>query len=54
MAIMKRKQAEQELYDMWYNGEIPSNFTQEHSDYEYAVKCLMKYGYLIDELFTEN
>jgi hypothetical protein len=46
MKKMNRQEAENELYSMWENGEIPSNFTEDHSEYEDAVIYLMKYGYL--------
>jgi hypothetical protein len=48
---MNRKQAENKLYLMWEDGSIPSNFTQEHSEYSRAVDCLMEFGYLIIEDF---
>jgi hypothetical protein len=41
---MTKQQAENELYELWQNGEIPSNFTEDHSEYERAVKQMMKYG----------
>lgn len=42
---MKKQDAENLLYEMWQNGEIPSNFTEDHSEYNYAVRYVMKYGY---------
>lgn len=42
---MKRQEAENLLYSMWENGEVPSNFTEDHSEYSDAVKFVMKYGY---------
>ncbi len=41
---MKRQQAENELYSLWENGKTPSNFTEEHSEYERAVLQMMEYG----------
>lgn len=41
---MSRQEAEDKLYSMWSDGEIPSNFDQEHSEYETAVQQMMKYG----------
>ncbi|MBZ9650608.1 hypothetical protein [Psychroflexus montanilacus] len=41
---MTRQEAEHELYELWQNGEIPSNFTVDHSEYERAVEQLMVYG----------
>ncbi len=43
---MTREQAVERLEEMWENGEVPANFTQDHSGYEEAVECLMKHGYL--------
>lgn len=41
---MSRKQAKEELYSMWENGEVPNNFTEDHSEYERAVEQMMKHG----------
>lgn len=48
---MSEQKAHNELYSMWENGELPSNFTEEHSEYYRAVECMMEYGYLIREDF---
>jgi hypothetical protein len=48
---MSKKDAENYLYAMWENGEVPSNFTEDHSEHGRAVKCVMKFGYLIWEDF---
>jgi hypothetical protein len=47
-----QKEAELILYGMWENGELPSNFTEDHSNYPEALKQMMQNGYLItEELF---
>jgi hypothetical protein len=43
---MTKKQAEDYLYSLWENGLCNSNFTEDHSEYEYAVEILMKHGLL--------
>jgi hypothetical protein len=48
---MERQEAENLLYYLWQNGEIPSNFTEDHSEYERAVLQVMELGYLIEEDF---
>lgn len=48
---MTKKQAQDILYSMWENGEVPSNFTEDHSEYSRAVEQLMKLGYLVWEDF---
>ena len=48
---MKRQEAENLLYEMWQNGEIPSNFTEDHSEYERAVEQVMEFGELCWEDF---
>ena len=40
--VMTRKKANEFLYSMWENGEIPSDFTEDHSEYDTAVELLMK------------
>ncbi len=40
--VMTRKKANEFLYLMWENGEVHSNFTEDHSEYERAVELLMK------------
>jgi hypothetical protein len=49
--IMSREEAQNVLYAMWENGEAPPNFTEDHSEYNRAVECIMKFGYLITEDF---
>lgn len=49
---MSKQDAHNLLYGMWENGEVPSNFTEDHSEYGYALKFTMKYGYFdYDECF---
>ena len=42
--VMSREEAERKLYFLWENGELPGNFTEDHSEYEYAVKIMMQTG----------
>jgi hypothetical protein len=44
--VMMEKEARNKLYSMWENGEVPSNFTEDHSHYSDALKQLMKNGYV--------
>jgi hypothetical protein len=47
-----RKKAIELLYNMWENGEIPNNFTEDHSNYEIAINQLITLGYLdFEDLF---
>jgi hypothetical protein len=46
---MTKREALDKLYSMWENGEVPLNFTEEHSEHSTAVSHLMKYGYIIWE-----
>jgi hypothetical protein len=46
---MTKKEAQEKLYSMWENGEVPSNFTEDHSEYSTAVEHLMKYGHIVWE-----
>ena len=48
---MTREQAENKLYSMWENGEVPSNFTEDHSEYDRAVEQIIKFGHLVWEDF---
>lgn len=49
---MTKKQAENMLYSMWEDGEVPSNFTEDHSEHSRAVEQLMRLGYINwEELF---
>lgn len=41
---MTEQEARNYLYNLWEDGEVPSNFNEDHSDFEYAVKYTMKYG----------
>ena len=49
--IMTRQQAHDELYSMWENGEVPSNFTEDHSEYETALKQMIRFGFIEFEDF---
>jgi len=42
---MNRNRAKQYLYDKWENGELPSNFTEDHTQYEDAIAFLMENNY---------
>ena len=46
-----KKQAEEMLYNMWLEGDIPSNFTEDHSEYDRAVREIMECGELTWENF---
>ncbi len=48
---MTKQQAHEKLYNMWENGEVPSNFTEDHSEYEKAIYQIMKFGHIIYEDF---
>ncbi|MGY8923865.1 MAG: hypothetical protein ACKVJR_09055 [Flavobacteriales bacterium] len=34
---MTEQEAKNHLYDLWQNGAIPNNFTEDHSDFHKAV-----------------
>ena len=51
---MTEQEAKNHLYDLWQNGEIPNNFTEDHSDYEEAVKYTVKKGTFDYEDFMET
>lgn len=49
---MNKKAAHNLLYSMWEKGEVPANFTEDHSEYSKAVKQIMFLGYLVyDDFF---
>ena len=52
--ILTQQEAEDVLYNMWENMEVPSNFTEDHSDYSEAVEQVMKLGYLIPNYFFDE
>jgi hypothetical protein len=54
MKIMTEQQARNLLYDLWENGEIPNNFDENHTDYEKAVKFIIKSGDFDFKKFYEN
>lgn len=39
---MTEQDAKNHLYDLWQNGEIPNNFTEDHSDFYKAVNYTIK------------
>ncbi|ARV08284.1 hypothetical protein BTO05_01000 [Winogradskyella sp. PC-19] len=39
---MTEQEAKHHLYELWQNGEIPHNFTEDHSDYYKAVNYTKK------------
>jgi|TARA_R110000782_G_scaffold245158_1_gene331852 hypothetical protein len=43
---MKKKEAKNYLYGLWEDGKVPSNFTEDHSEYNRGVKQIMELGYL--------
>lgn len=50
MKKMTRKQADNFLYELWEDGIIPSNFTEDHSSYEDVIEHLLNFG----EVFWEE
>ncbi len=42
-----RQQAHDYMYNLWENGLIPPNFTEDHCFYETAIQHLLKFGVLI-------
>jgi hypothetical protein len=42
---MTKKKAEQYLYELWEQGEVPANFTEDHTHYDEALKIVMLKGY---------
>ena len=57
---MTKKQAQIILYTLWYNGHLNPNFSEPHTEYEWAVDLLMnppnKISYLceLEEEEEEN
>lgn len=50
--VMTEAEAEQYLYCLWEEGQVPSNFTCEHSEFERAIERIMELGELPhDEFF---
>ena len=49
--MMTYEEAVQKLREMWENGEVPSNFTEDHSEYSRAVQNLMDNGIIYWEDF---
>jgi len=48
---MTKKQAQRKLYNMWETGKVPSNFTEDHSEYSRCIEQLMRLGYFVWEDF---
>lgn len=48
---MTKKEAHNYLYSLWENGKVPSNFTEDHSEYNRAIGQVIKLGHLIWEDF---
>lgn len=42
--VMTKEEAHNYLYSLWESGEIPSNFTEDHSEYSTALLDVMKNG----------
>jgi hypothetical protein len=38
---MKEEQAHAILYTLWENGYLQPNFTEDHSEYDWAIDLLM-------------
>ena len=47
-AFKEWKEVNDKLYGLWEDGIIPSNFSEEHSDYDTAVRLLL------DDLISEE
>lgn len=47
---MSKQEARKLLYSMWKNGDIESNFTEEHSEHSSAIQHLMIWGHIKWEL----
>jgi hypothetical protein len=50
---MTKKQAHNYLYLLWETGEVPSNFTEDHTEYHRAIEQVMNLGYLLWEDFFD-
>ena len=46
---MTKIQAERYLYELWEQGEVPANFTVEHTEYNVILKQVMVNGYFNHE-----
>ena len=42
---MTEKTAKNYLYELWQNGELPSNFTEYHSEYDTALEFTIRNGF---------
>jgi hypothetical protein len=55
MKRLSRKQAIDLLSEMWESGVLPSNFTEDHSDYPEALNFTMKHGkFNLNEFYSEQ
>ena len=48
---MTKQEAENYLLELWEDGEVPSNFTEDHSEHWRAVEQAMELGHIIWEDF---
>lgn len=52
---MSKKRAVEYLYNLWHDLKIPSNFTEDHSEYPRALEQVMEIGYLeYEDFFYEG
>ena len=42
---MTEKESRNYLYNLWENGTLPNNFTEEHSQYDVALEFTIENGY---------
>ena len=52
--ILTKKEAKEYLYNEWLNGNLDSNFTEDHSQYDCALEFTMKYGYYSQGIENTN
>ncbi len=50
---MTKKQAHEILYLLWYNRYLDSNFTEPHSEYDWALNMLVYPDIYLDEEFDD-
>ncbi len=51
---MSRAEAENYLYGLWEDGLVPSNFTEDHSQYELAIEYVIEHNELDWSDFQAN